>query len=341
MICYKETQNTKKMDRHDVWTGTFRDSRAINPRGSRPENALSGHMFVANAQRVDALFVDGERFGRHRAWRNTSVAQGQQLLHAERRPGPRVGRGRRQRLVAPSPPAALVYYGGQRAVPEDVGAVFDSCSATHNLVLSRHEESGAWTFGSGTVQWSWALDDVHDANDPQRQNKYSIRVEKDTAGVVRDLQQLTVNVFQMQGVLPATLDASLVLVEESDDLEAPTASLLYANLEDGVLRLSGSASDVGGVVASVEVSWSHGRWHLAELDRLASEVKWSLAWGHEEWHALHGELPGGDYPFELRVADDSGTRKRGAGPAGNGGGGHRCWCAFLRDVQANLRAKII
>ena len=77
--------------------------------------------------------------------------------------------------------------------------------------------------------------------------------------MVRDLQQLTVNVFQMQGVLPATLDASLVLVEESDDLEAPTASLLYANLEDGVLRLSGSASDVGGVVASVEVSWSHGR----------------------------------------------------------------------------------
>ena len=53
MICYKETQNVRKMDRHDAWTGTFRDSRAINPRGSRPENALSGHMFVANAQRVD------------------------------------------------------------------------------------------------------------------------------------------------------------------------------------------------------------------------------------------------------------------------------------------------
>ena len=46
-------------------------------------------------------------------------------------------------------------------------------------------------------------------------------------------------------------------IEEPDDLEAPTASLLYANLEDGVLSLSGSASDVGGVVASVEVSWSH------------------------------------------------------------------------------------
>jgi len=131
---------------------------------------------------------------------------------------------------------------------------------------------------------------------------------------VRDLQQLTVNVFQMQGVLPATLDASLVLVEEPDDLEAPTASLLYANLEDGVLRLSGSASDVDGVVASVEVSWSHGRWHIADLDRLASEVKWSLVWGHEEWHALHGALPGGDYPFELRVSDDSGNTRTVRGP---------------------------
>ena len=202
-----------------------------------------------------------------------------------------------------------------------MGAVFDSCSATHNLVLSKHEESGAWTFGAGTVQWSWALDDTHDVNDPQRQNKYSIRVEKDTHGVVRDLQQLTVNVFQMQGVLPATLDASLVLVEESDDLEAPTASLLYANLEDGVLRLSGSASDVDGVVASVEVSWSHGRWHIAELDRIASEVKWSLAWGHEEWHALHGALPGGDYPFELRVSDDSGNARTIRGPGDRGSGG--------------------
>ena len=45
--------------------------------------------------------------------------------------------------------------------------------------------------------------------------------------MVRDLQQLTVNVFQMQGVLPATLDESLVLVDDIKDDEAPTASLLY------------------------------------------------------------------------------------------------------------------
>ena len=98
-----------------------------------------------------------------------------------------------------------------------------------------------------------------------------------------------------------------------DDLEAPTASLLYANLEDGVLRLSGSASDIGGVVASVEVSWSHGRWHLAELDRLASEVKWSLAWGHEEWHALHGGRRAATTPSSCALLTTRGTRGRYGG----------------------------
>ena len=65
-----------------------------------------------------------------------------------------------------------------------------------------------------------------------------------------------------------------VLVEEPDDLEAPTASLLYANLEDGVLRLSGAASDVGRRRPSGLVeprSLAHRR--------LISEVKWSLAIG--------------------------------------------------------------
>jgi len=74
MVCYKETQALVKLDpMPDEWTGTFRDARAINPRGARPENALSGTMFAANAQRHDALVVDGARFGRHRAWRGTAA----------------------------------------------------------------------------------------------------------------------------------------------------------------------------------------------------------------------------------------------------------------------------
>ena len=56
------------------------------------------------------------------------------------------------------------------------------------------------------MQWAWALDATHDANDPQRANKYNIRVEEDARGPDRDLQQLTVNVFQDMGVL---LDAQV------------------------------------------------------------------------------------------------------------------------------------
>ena len=165
------------MDRHDVWTGTFRDSRPINPRSSRSENALRWPHGRANAQRVDALYVDGERFRRTSRLAQPSVAEGA-AYHT-----PKGILGHEWDEVVDngwSPPhlQRLVYNAtvdNERAVWKDVGAVFDSCSATHNLVLSRHEESGAWTFGSGTVQWSWALDDTHDANDPQRQNKYSIR----------------------------------------------------------------------------------------------------------------------------------------------------------------------
>ena len=117
-------------------------------------------MFVANAQRVDALYVDGERFGRHRAWRNTSVAEGNSY-HT-----PKGVLGHEWDEVVDngwSPPnlqrLSSTTIDNVQCL-RDVGAVFDSCSATHNLVLSRHEESGAWTFGSGTVQWSWALDDT-------------------------------------------------------------------------------------------------------------------------------------------------------------------------------------
>ena len=68
------------------------------------------------------------------------------------------------------------------------------------------------------MQWAWALDATHDANDPQRANKYNIRVEEDARGPDRDLQQLTVNVFQDMGVLPATLDPTLRLVDDAVDV---------------------------------------------------------------------------------------------------------------------------
>jgi len=76
MVCFKETQSATKLDADGEWTGTFRDARPLNPRGAMPENALGGTMFAANAQRNDAIHLDGRRFGAHRAWRGTAVAAG-------------------------------------------------------------------------------------------------------------------------------------------------------------------------------------------------------------------------------------------------------------------------
>jgi hypothetical protein len=59
------------------------------------------------------------------------------------------------------------------------------------------------------VQWSWGLDSHHDVNDPQRANKYTIRVQAHPQGPSRDVQKLTLNVLADQGVLPSTLAPEL------------------------------------------------------------------------------------------------------------------------------------
>ena len=151
MVIYKETQSLEKLDAPGEWTGTFRDARAINPRGAMPENALTGTMFAANAQRVDPIVLDGRRFGAHRAWRGTAVRTGRQTRVAL---AGVLGHEWDEVVDNGWSPAYLQKLSSTTVdnvqCLRDVGAVFDSCSATHNLVLSRHEESGAWTFGAGT-----------------------------------------------------------------------------------------------------------------------------------------------------------------------------------------------
>jgi hypothetical protein len=45
MVCYKDSQADVKLDPvPGEWTGTFRDSRPINPLGAAPENALTGQV---------------------------------------------------------------------------------------------------------------------------------------------------------------------------------------------------------------------------------------------------------------------------------------------------------
>jgi hypothetical protein len=74
LVCYKETFPSAKIDPSPAWTGTWRDPRFSPPAdGGRPENALSGTIFMVNGGRSDAITVPSAD-GKMRFWRNTSIA---------------------------------------------------------------------------------------------------------------------------------------------------------------------------------------------------------------------------------------------------------------------------
>ena len=74
LVSYKETHADEKIDPTPVWTGTWRDPRFSPPSdGGRPENALTGQLFMVNDGATTAIRVPAAD-GRMRLWRNTSVA---------------------------------------------------------------------------------------------------------------------------------------------------------------------------------------------------------------------------------------------------------------------------
>src|SRR5262249_11091966 len=135
----------------------------------------------------------------------------------------------------------------------DYGATYGAGAATHHLSLYRHA-SGARIFGAGTVQWPWLLDSNHDGT-----------------STVADLriQQATLNLLADMGVQPLTRQPNLVPAVASSDLTPPTSQIVSpaqgATVSVGVtLSVTGTASDVGGVVAGVEVSVDNGAtWNAA------------------------------------------------------------------------------
>ena len=118
--------------------------------------------------------------------------------------------------------------------------------------------SGALVWSTGTVQWSWGLDDQH-TNNP------SVPVPTDVR-----IQQATLNVLADMGVQPTTRQPQLVAASPSTDTIPPSSTI--QSPADGAsgpvgtpVIISGTASDTGGVVAGVEVSTDGGTtWHPAE-----------------------------------------------------------------------------
>ena len=143
--------------------------------------------------------------------------------------------------------------------------------------------SGALVFGTGTVQWSYGLDDYHLA-DP---------------GTPTDpvMQQATLNVLADMGAQPQTRQAGLVAASASSDTLAPTTTI--TSPADGAqapigspVTVAGSAVDSGGgIVAAVEVSIGGGAWHPAT--------------GKESWSYVFTPTSTGEMQVRVRAVDDS------------------------------------
>ena len=286
LVNYKETAANAKIDPTAVWTGTWRDPRFSPPSdGGRPENALSGTIFMVNDGATTALVVP-EADGKMRFWRNTSVASlaaGTSATLASNTLGYEwdadVDNGSR--------PAGLVRLStttvANAPVLQDYGSTYASGTATHNLTLYRHA-SGARVFGAGTVQWAWGLDATHDRGS--------------AAADVR-MQQATVNLLADMNAQPATLRPGLVAATASSDTAAPTSSVTSPAAGATVapnsnLTISGTATDSGGgVVGGVEVSVDGG-------------ISWHPATGRGSWTYVWRTPAAGTVTVKTRAVDDSG-----------------------------------
>ena len=138
----------------------------------------------------------------------------------------------------------------------DYGNTVGSGTATHNLVEYRNPISGALVFSAGTVFWSWGLSSDHDT--------YSGDAPTDP-----NVQQAMVNLLADMGVQPSTLQATLIMATQSTDHTAPTAAITQVSTTNPVegqsVTVTGTASDVGGLIAGVEVSSDGGNtWHPAD-----------------------------------------------------------------------------
>lgn len=286
LTSYKETWSQQKIDPSEEWTGTFRDPRFAPPSrgGGTPENALIGTQYMVNFSDL-ALQVKAEE-GRLRLWRHTDLATmpaGTTSTLAPHTIGYEsnedVDNGHR-------PPGLIRLSTTTGAVPEylqDFGNEVAPGTTTHHLTLHR-AASGALVFSAGTVQWAWGLDEEHDSAYPSEPADPR-------------MQQAQVNLFADMGVQPATLASHLVEAAASTDTTPPTVAISApaagATQANGTqVTLTGTAADVGGRVAGVEVSTDGGQ-------------SWSAARGTTSWSHTFRQLGLGPTAVRVRAIDDS------------------------------------
>ncbi|MGV8978112.1 MAG: DUF4082 domain-containing protein [Cellulomonas sp.] len=284
LVSYKETWSNAKIDPSPEWTGTWRDPRfaPTSAGGGRPENGLTGTLYMANFSDLPVT-VSAEE-GKLRLWRNTSLAS-QQAGATTALAAHTIGYESDEDLDNGARPAGLVHLsttvGAVSQYLQDFGSVVLPGTTTHHLTLYR-AASGALVFSAGSIQWAWGLDQTHDG-----------------AGAPADprMQQATVNLLADMSAQPATLKAGLVAATKSVDTTAPTVKITSpaagTTIANGTsVTATGTASDVGGRVAGVEASTDGGAtWHPA-----TGTTSWTYT------YVQHGQ---GTVPLKVRAIDDS------------------------------------
>ena len=287
LVAYKDTHFPAQVD-PVTWTGTYVDPRFTSSSVNTPQNSLTGQLFMVNEGTTDIKVPAA--FAKLRFWRGTSVAglTGSQVatlgsntlgyewdVDADNgyRPAGTF------RLSSTSATGLQVF--------TDYGSTtLDNQPSTHNMTIYR-APSGALVFGSGTVQWSWGLDDTNAGfTDPNLA-----------------MRQATVNLLADMGAQPATILSGLSTTSASADHSAPTAAITSppASVQDGTkITLSGTAADTGGgVVAGVEVSTDSGStWHPATIPSAGTSTTWTYSW------LAHGNPKA---TIKVRATDDSGN----------------------------------
>ncbi|WP_434318717.1 DUF4082 domain-containing protein [Leifsonia sp. P73] len=284
LVSYKETWSNAKIDPKAEWTGTWRDPRfASQANGAGlPENGVSGTMYVSNLTDLPITVTAAQ--GKTRLWRNTSLSSLAAGTTAALAPHT-VGYESDEDVDNGFRPAGLIdlstVTGTVPSYMLDFGNTTGTGVTTHHVTLYR-ASSRALVFSAGSVQWSWGLDATHDG-----------------AGAAADprMQQAQVNLMADMGAQPGSLQSGLVATTASTDTTPPTVTISSpasgATIANGAsVTVTGTASDVGGVVAGVEVSTDGGTsWHPA-----SGTTFWSYT------YVQHGL---GTAAIAVRATDDS------------------------------------
>ncbi len=294
LVAYKDTHFNHVVDPTGTATGSFLDPR-FGP--VTPTNAVTGTYFQADANRADTISIPFD-MTQLRLWRNTSVANTAPGQTASLVPGI-LGYEWDSSPDNGFRPAGLVDLSSTTLqINSDVSNFGDAegtGTATHNLVEFRDPTSGALVFGAGTVFWSWGLSSDHDPTKDGLLTDGNVPVDS-------NVEQATVNFLADMGVQPESLQASLVIANQSTDHTPPKttiSSVSATNVVEGqTITVTGTSTDAGGgVIGGVEVSTDGGKtWHPANSPVGTASVNWT--------YSFTAPTPG-TYTIEARAVDDS------------------------------------